>query len=377
MKVINVMQGTNLGGMEQASLRLMLGLKERGHCTEVLSLNPIGTLGPLLDAHGIAAKGFPYLGKGGWRSFLLLKKELRGVQADALIMTGHHLLSMIAMGDLCAGRRVLAIHFHHSGVKPNWQWRLIYKLACKRFRAITFPSDYVRKEAETLYPPVKRMSHTVRNPLSIPPLPVAGDRSKARIFFGIPEDAIVVGNAGWLIPRKRFDVFLQVAQRVAEEVPNALFLIAGDGEEKSRLDSLAEQLNIAGRVKWLGWQKDLTPFFQCLDVMLFNSDWDAMGLSPLEAMSYGVPLVASVQQGGLKEIVSNDEYGYLISTHDIDALAAKVIYLLQNPDKARSVALAGRQRVEDVSNPEDHVKKIESLLLGMDTSPNDLSGNVA
>jgi len=135
-------------------------------------------------------------------------------------------------------------------------------------------------------------------------------------------------------------------------------------------------LKIADRVKWLGWQKDLTPFFQCLDVMLFNSDWDAMGLAPLEAMSHCVPLVASVQQGGLKEIISNEEYGFLIPTHDVIALADKIIYFLQNPHKARSVASAGRQRVEVVSNPEELSKRIESLLLGTDISKSDLSGNV-
>jgi hypothetical protein len=52
MNIINIMQGTDLGGMEQASLRLMLGLKELGHSLQVLSLNPIGGLGPLLEPRG-------------------------------------------------------------------------------------------------------------------------------------------------------------------------------------------------------------------------------------------------------------------------------------------------------------------------------------
>lgn len=376
MKILNIMQGTNLGGMEQASFRLMLGLKELGHSPEVLSLNLIGSLGPSLEEHAIFAKGLPYLGKGGWRSFLLMKRELRSVQTDALIMTGHHLLSMIALGNLCAERRVLAIHFHHSGVKPNWQWRLIYRLACKRFQAITYPSDFVRKEAEALYPPVKNISHTVRNPLAIPSLPVAEDRRKARCLLGIPENTLIIGNAGWLIQRKRFDVFLQVAKKVLEEVPNAMFLIAGDGAERSRLEAKANQLNISDRVMWLGWQKDLTLFFQCLDVMLFNSDWDAMGLSPLEAMSYGIPLVASVQQGGLNEIINRDEYGFLISVHDVDVLAEKTIYFLKNPKEARIVALAGRKRVEELSNTEKIVRRMETLILSTNSCKNNLLGNL-
>jgi glycosyltransferase involved in cell wall biosynthesis len=366
MKILNIMQGTDLGGMEQASLRLMLGLKELGHSVEVLSLNPIGGLGYLLEKHGIPAKGLPYRGKGGWRSYFPLKQALDDIRADALIMTGHHLLSMMALGNLCIGRRVLAQHFHHSGVKPNWQWRLIYWLACKRFQAITFPSDFVRLEAEAIYPPIKYLSHTVRNPLKIPPLPGLDDRLDARRVFGMQENALVVGNAGWLIPRKRFDVFLRVAQKVIKKMPNAFFLIAGDGEERLHLESLATDLGITDHVKWLGWQKDLSQFYKCLDVILFNSDWDALPTTPLEAMAYGIPLVASLNHGGLKEIINNEDYGFLIATHDIDILADRIVYLFSHPSEAGQLALSGRKRIEEVSDTDHIVHKMTSLLALME-----------
>ena len=365
MKFVNILQGTNLGGMEQASLRLMIELQNQGHACEVISLNPVGSLGPLLADHKIPATGLPYLGKGGWRSIFMIWRTMRLVQADALLMTGHHLLSMFLLGSLCKGRRLLAIHFHHTGVKPAWQWRFIYRIACSRFQTITFPSDFVRAEAEALYPPVRNLSRTIRNPISIPHLPCAEDRAKGRLALGVPLDALVIGNAGWLIPRKRFDVFLRVAQKVVEKVPNAIFLIAGDGVDRLCLETLAKELGIAECVIWLGWQKNLTPFFHSLDVMLFNSDWDAMGLAPLEAMSYGIPLVASVQHGGLGEIVTKDEYGFLLSTHDIDALAKKSIFLLLHPDEARKVAMAGRERVAEVSNPKKLVEEnMSSLRMG-------------
>lgn len=362
MKIVNIMQGTDLGGMEQASLRLMDGLKERGHTCEVISLNPVGALGPLLVEQGIPAIGLPYLGKWGWRSFTLIWRTLRSVQADAMLMTGHNLLAMLAMGSLCRGRRVLAIHFHHEGVKPLWQWRLIYRIACSRFQAITFPSDFVRHEAEKIYPPIKLISRTVYNPLPVWPLPTIEERQKARVALGVPLDVPVIGNAGWLIPRKRFDIFLRTAQLIAQQVPNAVFLIAGNGEERERLKDLARELNIEERVKWLGWQKNMNKFYQCLDVMLFNSDWDAMGLSPLEAISHGVPLVASVLQGGLKEILSGNDYGFLISTHDIEALAERAVYLLNNREEACKVVLMGRERIAQVSNTQRIVGVTESLL---------------
>lgn len=362
MRIVNIMQGTNLGGMEQASLRLMVGLKERGHSCEAVSLTPIGRLGPLLEKNDIPATGLPYLGRWGWRSFPMLRRTLRSVQADALLMTGHNLLAMLALGNLCRNRRLLAIHFHHTGVMPSRQWRLIYRTACRRFQAITFPSDFVRREAEEIYPLLKPLACTVYDPLPVQPLLTAEDRRKARLSIGLPLDLPIIGNAGWLIPRKRFDVFLRTARLILQQVPTAMFLIAGDGAERAKLEILAKELSIAERVKWLGWQEDLTHFYQSIDMLLFNSDWDAMGMTPLEAVSRGVPLVASCLHGGLKEIVNHD-CGTLISNHDIKTLAERVIYNLRNPQIAHGGAMMGRRRIMLISDVEMIAQTIESLLL--------------
>jgi len=352
MKILNLIQCANLGGMEQASLRLMLSLQARGHELQLLSLNPIGGLGPLLKTAHISHEGLPYLGRGGWRMLGSMRRKLRESGSDAMIMTGHHLLAMPALGDFATGRRILAIHFHHTGVKPEWQWRLIYRLARSRFQAITFPADFIRQEAECIYPPVAALAHTIRNPLHVPPLPTAEQKQIARRALGLPMIGPIIGNAGWLIPRKRFDVFLRTAAVVADKCPDAHFVIAGDGAERSKLEALAASLNLTGRVTWAGWVQNMETFYHSLDVLLFNSDWDAMPTTPLEGMSQGVPVVASVVKGGLKEILSSPELGVLLDQHEPDALAAAVVYLLQNPAVAAQISQAGRERIRLTSNPD-------------------------
>ncbi|HEU5396361.1 MAG TPA: glycosyltransferase family 4 protein [Verrucomicrobiae bacterium] len=351
MKILNVIQCTNLGGMEQASLRLMRGLKERGNQLQLLSLNPIGPLGPLLTHAGIPHEGLPYLGRGGWRSYGLLTSRLKTIDADALVMTGHHLLGSLALGDYCRGRRILSINHHHAGVKPRWEWRLIYRVACRRFDAVTFPCDFIRREAEAIYPPVARIAHTIPYQMEIPLLPSATEKAAARAALGLPLDRTVVGNAGWLIPRKRFDVFLHAAQKILEKKPGALFVVAGDGPEQDKLRQLANRLGIAENVRWLGWQQDMRAFYQSLDVMLFNSDWDAVGLTPLEAMSYGVPAVCSVLNGGLGEILDSDRFGFLLPEHDVTALAKRVLQLLEHPQEAAEIGLAGRKHLQEICDP--------------------------
>src|SRR6516164_1638055 len=100
MRIFNIIQCANLGGMEKANLELLTGLKSLGHEIELLSLNPIAGLKPLLDDRKIQAHGLAYRGMAGWRSLPELKRHLVKVRSDALIMTGHHLLAMLALGDL-------------------------------------------------------------------------------------------------------------------------------------------------------------------------------------------------------------------------------------------------------------------------------------
>jgi glycosyltransferase involved in cell wall biosynthesis len=366
MRVLNVMQCTELGGMEQASLRLMNGLQARGHPCRVVSVNPVGRLGPTLAAQGIPAVGVPFRGRLGWRSHLRLRRAIRdGMrQADALLMTGPTLSGVLALGRRRATRQVLAVHFHHTGVKPPWAWRGLYRLITARFDAVTFPSDFIRAEAEALWPPLRPIAHTVRNPLPLPEPTDGAARAEARRALGLPADAPVVGNAGWLIPRKRFDVFLRAAAVVRRSAPEAAFVIAGDGPERAALEALAGEVGVAPALRWLGWQRDLASFYRALDVLLFNADWDTFPTTPLEAMAYGLPVVASALHSGLKEVIARREDGFLIAEHDHERLGGEVVRLLTDPAARSAAGRGGRARVAAVCDADACVTAVERLLTG-------------
>jgi glycosyltransferase involved in cell wall biosynthesis len=350
--------------MEQATLRLMQSLQAGGHILELLSLNPIGGLGPLLQEAGIPHRGLPYAGYGGSRIWRRLRRELKSCGAEALIMTGHHFLTMLGLGNFCAGHRVLAIHHYHAGVKAHWQWRLIYRLACVRFQTITYPSDFVRVEAQRIYPPVARLATTIRNPLVLPALPSPEQKLAARRSLGLPLGAPLIGNAGRLIRCKCFDVFLRTAVAIKARCPNAHFVIAGDGPERPELENLPRQTGLANAVTWLGWVRPADTLYQALDILLFNSDWDALPTTPQEAMAYGVPVVASVQNGGLSEILASGENGYLLPTHDIQALAGIVLGLFKDQHRAQAIGQAGRRTIASLCDPDAVAARYEEMLKG-------------
>lgn len=361
-RILHIMQCACLGGMEKATLELMCALKDVGYNNRLVTLHPIQGLGPLLEERGIPATGLDYRGPAGCLSIPRMAREFRRTNADAVVMTGHNLAAFTALAGMGCKKRLLFIHSHHRGIKPEWQWRAIYKAALRVFPRVAFCADFIREEAEKIYPPLRAVSRTLRNPFKLPPLPSDEDKLKARRALGIPEGTPVVGNAGWLIERKRWDVFLNVAAKIARQRSDVIFLASGDGPLRDDLKRQCNALGLSERVRWLGWQEDLTTFYLSLDVLLFNSDWDALPRTPLEAGAYGVPAVASALHGGLSEVIASSRVGFLIDRHDEDWLASKTLELLSDTRLRREVGAACRRSLAENHDPERNARELLTLL---------------
>jgi glycosyltransferase involved in cell wall biosynthesis len=338
--------------MEQQSLRLMQALRRRGHHISLLSLHSLGALSSQLDAADIPAVGLAYGKSSLWCVIVRLRRAIRRESPDALLLTGHSLLVLIAVLGFCRGHRLLTIHFHHTGVKPRWFWRLYYGLACQLCNSITFPSDFVRCEAESLFPPMAGKAQTVRYPITIPKPFTTQERQNSRSRFGLSPDVTIIGNAGWLISRKRFDVFLNTAARIHLLMPNSRFLIVGDGPERPRLEALAVELGIADVVVWAGWTVNMREFYASIDLLLFNSDWDAMGLTPIEAITHGIPVVSSVLHGGLAEVLRPGVDAVVLDQHDVSMLSQSVLQLLADPSRSATMVYKARDQLQGLCDPE-------------------------
>ena len=151
---------------------------------------------------------------------------------------------------------------------------------------------------------------------------------------------LVVAN---LIAEKGVDV----AIRALAELPEGVILwVAGGGRDQQSLERLARDLSLRERVRFLGLQRDVSPFMQAADVFVCPSLWgEAAGLVNIEALACGLPSIAS-QVGGIPEIVADGETGCLFPPGDPHALAERVRSLRDDPrllaamsDRARAVAV--------------------------------------
>ena len=141
---------------------------------------------------------------------------------------------------------------------------------------------------------------------------------------------------------KRVPDVIRIFAEVHKKVSSTLVL-AGDGPERSACEILVRELNLQDHVRFLGKQLELVPILSAADLMLMPSQSESFGLSALEAMACGVPVISS-SVGGLPELQVHGETGYIAEIGDIDRMARYAVDLLTNEAKHELFKKACRAR---------------------------------
>jgi L-malate glycosyltransferase len=199
----------------------------------------------------------------------------------------------------------------------------------------------------------------VRNGIAIEPS-VPTWRAEVRERHGLPADAPVVGTVAVFRAQKRLDLWLQAARRVADTLPEARFLLVGDGPRRAEVESLIETLDLGDRVVLAGLREDPRPYFAALDVFLMSSEFEGLPLALLEAMAYGLPVVATAV-GGVPEVLSDGIDGRLVPFGAVGELADRVAELISDEALRGRLAAAARQRVRDQFSVERMAREIEAI----------------
>jgi phosphatidylinositol alpha-1,6-mannosyltransferase len=188
--------------------------------------------------------------------------------------------------------------------------------------------------------------------------------------LGIASDAPVVVCVARLTERKGQDMLIRSWPHVLRDVPDATLLIVGDGPHRATLSKLAEETGVRGQVVFAGaipWT-DIPPYFDAGDVFampcrtrLGGLEPEALGIVFLEAQASGLPVIVG-DSGGAPDAVLHEETGYVVDPYNPVAVAAKIVPLLQNPERARVMGERGRAWVRENWTWEASVAKLRALL---------------
>jgi len=206
-----------------------------------------------------------------------------------------------------------------------------YKWACDGVIAV---SEAVRRGLIQSGVPGAKIQ-VIHTGIEMPP-PAPQTRSR----FGLSDTDFVVGHLGAFTKEKGQDVAVAAAVLLRESMPYARFLLAGDGLFLNDMRRRAP-----ANVTFSGFVADHAAFFGALNVFIMPSRSEAWGMAALEAMAYGVPVIAS-DVGGLPEIVQPDNGGWLVPAGDPAALARAIMESAESPYRLHEQGEKARQRAQ-------------------------------
>ena len=359
-KVIQFTDSSGHGGAEEALLTLLEGL-DRRRWDPVLMHHPESGIRPLLEKAqrlGVRTRSVPRL--EGRKDFAGLPYLVRQIREERPAVFHAHLSWALrcSYGLLAAAlSRIPAVVATQQLFSAIRHPRAILRqravaLCVDRYIAVS--NDLAHRLGSTpLFP--RRKIRVIPNAVSVQRFemsPKGTERSRAEMSIPAP----VVLTLARLDRQKGLSTLLEAASLV----PEAHFLIAGEGPERPVLEAKIRQLDLAGRVLLLGHREDVAELLASCDLFVLPSLYEGLPVSVLEAMAAGKPVVAS-DTGGTDEAVVNEVTGLLVPPGDPRGLAQAVRRVLSDPALSRSLAAAGRERVVREFSAAGMVQRVTAL----------------
>ena len=186
-------------------------------------------------------------------------------------------------------------------------------------------------------------------------------RAAALKRFGLPEDRRLISIVANLHnPVKDHPMFLRAAAQVRAAVPDAAFVIAGEGDLQPQLQELANELGIARDVHFIGRCDEVPSLLFASHIGVLSSKAEGFANAILEYMCAGLPVVAT-DVGGVREAIVEGQTGYIVPSGDHEAMARRLIQVLTNDEEARLMGALGRNVVAEKFSSEFHLQNTLEL----------------
>jgi L-malate glycosyltransferase len=348
IRVLHLIDTLNIGGTENQMVHVALRMHRDGHQVTVCCLRAEGPLLRLLQAGGVPVVEFPkkktLIALNGARQLLRLAAFLRSERFE--VIHAHDLwanLVGIPAGRLARIPVVISSRRYLADLEWYTPWRnrvvrLIYRLSTR----VVVNSQAICErliDRERVAPDKIRI---VYNGVDVERFACARlEREKLLPNVGKRSKLIAV-LANMYSRVKGHACLLSAARIVCKNEAGAVFLLIGDGPERSRLETQVRDAGLDKNIVFAGRRTDVPELLACCDLSVLASEAEGFPNALLESMSAGLAVVATAV-GGSKEIVENGVNGVLVPPGDPEALAAAILRLIHEPRLAMNLALAGQK----------------------------------
>jgi glycosyltransferase involved in cell wall biosynthesis len=366
IKVVQIVPLLSPGGAERVAVHLAKGLNPRRYETQVISFSRrVGCdLDHILEEAGIEAR---YLGKHpgfDYRVYSRLHGVLKEYDPD-VIHTHLHVLRY-ALPSMLLMKCAAMVHTVHNLAEREIEPRArpIQRYALTHGVKPVAVAEEVAASVESLYG--VRGCGVISN--CIPMDTYANPRTPRkqwRAKEGFNDIDILFVCVARFAPQKNHALLLKAFAAGPGSDPRAHLVLVGEGELRPDLEELARNLNLAGKVHFLGLRSDIPDVLGATDVFVLTSDYEGNPLSVLEAMASGLPII-STAVGGVPNLFEAGKEGFLVAPGDLHGLAKSMNSLLQNQKVRESMGAAAASRARknfDVSNMVRAYEEVYEYLL--------------
>jgi glycosyltransferase involved in cell wall biosynthesis len=338
MKIINAMFAKGLGGIEQAFIDYTNALKLAGHEVICITQPDAKVNLPLSEIEGI--KHYKVSNAGQWDLFaksilfILAKKH----KADAIIAHGSRAIALLKWAN--------SAHCPLIGVAHNY--------SSKKFRKISAAftvTDDLKHNLENNTRLKSNMIFTIPNMISIP----------QNVEFVPARKKIIIGTAARHVKKKALDVLIKTAVKLRSEGVDFEIVIGGVGKETEKLQKMRDRLGLNEYVRFIGWVHNKEQFYSNIDIFALPSEHEPFGIVVLEAWAHKKPLVTTLSEGP-KALVTDEVNALTCPIGDAEAMAEKLLQLINHPQKARELAENGYITVKENFNLNIVSQKLSTAL---------------
>ena len=191
--------------------------------------------------------------------------------------------------------------------------------------------------------------------------------------YDIPEDVLIVGSTGRIVPRKGYEYLIKAASWIYNEINEngvkVKFVIVGDtpyffrNNHLKNIEDMVTDLNLHNRFIFTGFKGDVKPYLKDFDIFVIPSNYpDPFPRTVIEAMSFAIPVVG-FRVGGIAESISNDQNGFLCEPGNVNHLGSSILKLINDKALRKEMGEAGRERVERLFSAKERTADVQGIIL--------------
>jgi len=346
-RILHVTFNMGFGGTEQVIRQLLTNLDPQRFQCEIACIDgEVGAIGKAMEAENSITIHSRQRGPGlDWKTILWLRRLIKTGRFDFVHC---HQYSPYTYGWFAHwGTGAKVVFTEHGRFHPDQhrkKARLINPLiALTSHRLVAISAATRNALIEYEYMPASRIK-VIYN--GITPLAIKADRKQALLTeLAIEPGEVVIGTVARLDAVKNQPMMLQATRTLIDQGYKVRLLLVGDGPERQNLEAASKRLAMGKAVIFTGFQSKPADYLSLMDIFLLPSFTEGTSMTLLEAMSLGIPTVAT-RVGGTPEIVEDEKTGFLVKSDDLAAFTSAIQNFLDQPADRRKMGNAAKVRFE-------------------------------